>query len=165
MRRALPTTLLIPALLLGGCTCTGGPRGDAHGAVTGVHPAVHPSLHGAPTQADVDGPVESRALAPSALLDLDGVAARLTERQTVFVGESHNRYEHHLNQLEIIRRLHAAHPDLAIGMEYFQQPFQRYLDEYIAGTLDEKGDAQGDAVLRALAVRLPALPAHPQLRP
>ena len=82
--------------------------------------------------------MQSRALATSALLDLDAVAARLAGRQVVFVGESHNRYEHHLNQLEIIRRLHAVHPDLAIGMEFFQRPFQLYLDQYVAGTLDEK---------------------------
>ena len=41
-------------------------------------------------------------------------------------------------KLETIRQLHKFHPDLAIGMEYFQQPFQKYLNEDIAGNLTEK---------------------------
>jgi uncharacterized iron-regulated protein len=56
----------------------------------------------------------------------------------VFIGERHDRYDHHLAQLEIIRRLHAIHPRLAIGMEMFQQPFQDVLDDYVAGTLSEQ---------------------------
>ena len=67
----------------------------------------------------------------------------LADKRVVFIGEQHARYDHHLTQLEIIRRLHALHPQLAIGMEMFQQPFQRYLDEYVAGSIDEQ------AMLRA----------------
>lgn len=62
----------------------------------------------------------------------------LARGRVVCVGEIHDRYAHHLNQLEIIRRLHRIHPDLVIGMEYFQTPFQPYLDAYVAGDLDEK---------------------------
>lgn len=62
----------------------------------------------------------------------------LAEKRVVFVGERHNRYDHHLMQLEIIRRLHQTHPKLAIGMEAFQQPFQRHLDDYVAGTISEQ---------------------------
>ncbi len=73
----------------------------------------------------------------AALGDLDGLIKKLTAVQVVHVGEIHDRFEHHLNQLAIIRGLHAKHPDLVIGMEFFQQPFQPYLDQYIAGTLSE----------------------------
>jgi uncharacterized iron-regulated protein len=62
----------------------------------------------------------------------------LANKRVVYVGETHTRYDHHLVQLEIIRRLHALHPDLAIGMEFFQQPYQQHLDDYINGDLDEK---------------------------
>ena len=69
---------------------------------------------------------------------LQGIIPGLADKRVVFVGESHDRYDHHLAQLEIIRSLHALHPRLAIGMEAFQQPFQTVLDDYIAGRLSER---------------------------
>lgn len=71
-------------------------------------------------------------------LSLDNLAAQLATKRVVFVGESHNRYDHHLNQLEIIQRLHQLDPSLAIGVEYFQQPFQPQVDDYIAGRTTER---------------------------
>ena len=71
-------------------------------------------------------------------LSLDKLAAQLATKRVVFVGETHDRYDHHLNQLEIIRRLHQLDPNLAIGVEYFQQPFQPQVDDYIAGRTTEK---------------------------
>ena len=68
---------------------------------------------------------------------LEAVIPRIQERRVVFVGESHDRYGHHLAQLEVIRRLHGISPDLAIGLEQFQQPFQEHLDDYVAGEIDE----------------------------
>ena len=62
----------------------------------------------------------------------------LANKRVIYVGESHTRYDHHLLQLEVIRQLHSLNPELAIGMEFFQQPFQQYLDAYIRGELDEK---------------------------
>lgn len=69
---------------------------------------------------------------------LDELTGLLGEKRAVFVGEVHDRLEHHQNQLRIIQSLYARYPDLAIGVEYFQQPFQPYLDDYIAGRIDEK---------------------------
>jgi uncharacterized iron-regulated protein len=40
--------------------------------------------------------------------------------------------------LRVIKSLYAQNPDLAIGVEYFQQPFQSYLNDYIAGRIDEQ---------------------------
>jgi len=71
-------------------------------------------------------------------LPLDRLAARLETKRVVFVGETHDRYDHHLNQLEIVRRLYQLDPNLAIGVEYFQQPFQPQVDDYIAGRTTEK---------------------------
>jgi uncharacterized iron-regulated protein len=78
------------------------------------------------------------ALDLSALTDVDGLVARLADKRVVFIGEVHDRFDHHLNQLDIIRGLHKIHPNLMVGLEFFQQPFQRFLDAYIAGDLDEK---------------------------
>lgn len=84
----------------------------------------------------------AQALDLRAAPSLDAIMPRLASKRVVFVGETHDRLDHHLNQLEIIRRMYAAHPDLVIAMEYFQQPFQPYLDAYIGGSLDEKGMLQ-----------------------
>lgn len=72
------------------------------------------------------------------LADLEALATRLADRRVVFVGESHDRYEDHLNQLAIIEGLHRQGKALAIGMEFFQQPFQEALDAYVAGSITEK---------------------------
>ena len=70
--------------------------------------------------------------------DLQSLIPELAKNQVVYIGEMHTRYDHHLTQLEIIRRIHATHPDLVIGMESFQQPFQEYLDAYVSGDLSER---------------------------
>ena len=89
-------------------------------------------------------PVEaSPALDLNAFSTMEQIIPALADKRVVFIGEQHARYDHHLTQLEIIRRLHALHPQLAIGMEMFQQPFQRFLDEYVAGNINEQ------AMLRA----------------
>jgi uncharacterized iron-regulated protein len=68
---------------------------------------------------------------------LEELARQLASRRVVFIGEIHNRYDHHLNQLEIIRQLHQLDSNLALGVEYFQQPFQSKVDDYIAGRISE----------------------------
>ena len=78
------------------------------------------------------------ALDLHALTTLDALIPKLLDKQVVFVGESHDRYADHLAQLEIIRRIHLVHPDLAIAMELFSQPYQPVLDDYVAGAIDEK---------------------------
>ena len=80
---------------------------------------------------------ETSVVDVSALGNMDSLLDALAEHAVVLVGESHDRYEDHLNQLAIIRGLHARGKDLAIGMEFFQQPFQPYLDAFIAGDLSE----------------------------
>ncbi|HLK49784.1 MAG TPA: ChaN family lipoprotein [Bryobacteraceae bacterium] len=68
---------------------------------------------------------------------LDRVVRVLATKRVVFVGETHDRYDHHLNQLEIIRRLHELDPKLAIGIEYFPQSDQPAVDDYLAGRITE----------------------------
>ncbi len=73
----------------------------------------------------------------TALGDMAGLIDKLADKRVVFVGESHDRYEDHLNQWAIIYGLHVKEKDLAIGMEFFQQPFQDALDDYVAGRITE----------------------------
>ena len=69
-------------------------------------------------------------------LDFEALVEKLAEERVVMIGEVHDRYDHHLNQLELLCRLHERHPDLAIGLEYFQQPFQGPLDAYLDLRID-----------------------------
>ncbi len=80
----------------------------------------------------------TRVLDTKSLYGLERLIGQLATKRVVFVGESHDRYEDHLNQLAIIRGLHERNPNLAIGMEFFQQPFQGVLDAYVAGELSEE---------------------------
>jgi len=65
------------------------------------------------------------------------LAVQLVTKRVVFIGEIHERYDHHLNQLELIRQIHELDPNLTIGVEYFQQPFQSQVDSYISGQISE----------------------------
>lgn len=69
-------------------------------------------------------------------LDFESMIQAAVDARAVLIGETHDRLDHHLSQLEIIKHLHERRPGLAIGMEQFQQPFQRWLDEYIEGSID-----------------------------
>jgi len=69
---------------------------------------------------------------------LDVLIPKLLSKQLISIGETHTNYGHHLNQLEIIRRLHAEFPGIAIGMEMFQHPYQSQLDAFIKGDLSER---------------------------
>jgi len=79
----------------------------------------------------------TKVLDVASLGELDALIEQLADDRIVFVGETHDRYEDHLNQLAIIRGLHERGKPVAIGMEFFQQPFQDRLDAYIAGDLSE----------------------------
>lgn len=100
--------------------------------------------HSAEVLPQESGPVEaakpllSTAIDMSQAANLQTILPQLADKRVVYVGETHDRYEHHLNQLAVIQGIHQRYLDLAIGMEYFQWPFQEYLDRYVAGELDER---------------------------
>ena len=70
-------------------------------------------------------------------LTMDTLINNLAGKRVVFVGELHDRFDHHLNQLEIACGLASRGP-LAIGLEFVQAPFQPALDAYVF----EHGDLQ-----------------------
>lgn len=80
---------------------------------------------------------QTRVVDVAKLDTIDTLVDALVTKRVVLIGERHNRYEDHLNQLAIIKGLHARGKDLAIGMEFFQQPYQTHLDAYVAGEISE----------------------------
>jgi len=96
--------------------------------------------HSQVTEAKVSFPGGgSSVLDMTEVTGLQTIIPRLADKRVVYVGETHDKYSHHLNQLEIIRALYERNPRIAIGMEFFQQPYQQPLDDYIAGRLNERG--------------------------
>jgi aminopeptidase N len=80
----------------------------------------------------------TRAVIPDSLATIDDIMPQLTTARIIYVGEQHDRFAHHINQLQIIKKMHEAGHKLAVGMEMFQKPFQQVLDEYLAGRIDER---------------------------
>jgi len=81
----------------------------------------------------IDPPVLTVGQTPS----LHQTLERLPDDRIVFVGETHDRYDHHLVQLEVLKFLHQKYGDVALGVEWFQFPFQSVLDDYVAGRITE----------------------------
>ncbi|MGV6808577.1 MAG: ChaN family lipoprotein [bacterium] len=69
-------------------------------------------------------------------LSFDSMINNISDKRIVLIGEQHTRFDHHLNQLAVIKALHQRNPQLAIGVEWFQQPFQQVLDDFIAKKID-----------------------------
>lgn len=74
----------------------------------------------------------------SKALRLEDIIDRLLDKKIIYVGEQHDRYEHHLIQLEVIKVLREKGYDIAIGMEMFIHKNQKALDDYIDGKIDEQ---------------------------
>lgn len=69
---------------------------------------------------------------------LNEVVKEIAKSKIVFIGEKHTEFSSHLNQLKIIKEMYKKNKELAIGMEMFQKPYQKYLDSFIAGKISEK---------------------------
>ncbi|HUI67950.1 MAG TPA: ChaN family lipoprotein [Nitrospirota bacterium] len=65
---------------------------------------------------------------------IDGAAGK----KIIYVGEYHDRFSHHTVELDIVKGLYMKNEKLAVGMEMFQRPFQKTLDDYIKGAIDER---------------------------
>ncbi len=81
--------------------------------------------------------IPPRAVKPSNTQSLDNIVAGLEGTRVLLMGEQHDRFEHHLNQLQLIKKIKEAGHQVAIGMEMFQQPYQQALDDYLAGKITE----------------------------
>ncbi len=74
----------------------------------------------------------------SSALKFENIIDRLKDARIIYVGEQHDRYEHHLVQLEVIKALKEKGYDLAVGMEMFIHRNQKALDDYIYGRINER---------------------------
>lgn len=92
---------------------------------------------GAAATTTTAGPGTARIVdASGATIDFDTLIDRLAEARVVYVGERHDRAEDHEVQRAILEALHARDPNLAVGFEMFQQPFQTPLEAYRTGEID-----------------------------
>jgi aminopeptidase N len=80
---------------------------------------------------------EAVAAEISTLKTLPDVVAHVAGKKIIYVGETHDLFPDHVMELEIIKDLHKRGRTIVIGMEMFQRPFQKVLDDYIGGEIDE----------------------------
>ena len=74
---------------------------------------------------------EKKTLTPGEFMD------RLMEADAVCIGETHDSEIHHQAQLAVIKALYARDERLGVGFEMFQRPFQKSLDRFTSGAIDE----------------------------
>ncbi|MCD6449691.1 MAG: ChaN family lipoprotein [Thermotogaceae bacterium] len=75
----------------------------------------------------------------SVVVSFEELIADLSRAKVIYIGEQHTDSAHHKIQLEVIKGLINQHPELAVGMEAFDHSYQKILDMWSAGSLDEKG--------------------------
>jgi len=66
---------------------------------------------------------------------LSTILQQSTPGQVVYVGETHNRYADHLLQGAVLASFVDQGKPVAIGVEWFQRPFQSVVNRYIAGEI------------------------------
>ncbi len=100
---------------------------NAHKDIAETERGIHMALKRNPAAVDL-----------SMLDNLSNVIDKVASKRIVYVGESHTNFAHHEVQLQVLKGLHRRHSKIAIGMEMFQRPSQKALDDYIAGVIDER---------------------------
>ena len=102
----------------------------------GAEPAVKTSESRRGMEMELREP--TAALDLSTLKKLPDAIEGAEGKKIVYVGENHDQYAHHLVQLQVLKGLYQNGPKIAVGMEMFQRPFQKVLDDYLAGAIDER---------------------------
>jgi uncharacterized iron-regulated protein len=87
----------------------------------------------------LDGPprVEVYSARDKKTITFGELVDRLCAADLVCVGETHDSVVDHQVQLMLIKSLYARDERLGVGMEMFQRPYQKVLDRYGAGAIDE----------------------------
>jgi aminopeptidase N len=80
----------------------------------------------------------TKAVYIPSITNLGKVIKDIHDKKVIYIGEHHDEFAHHINQLNIIKELYTANKKLDIGMEMFQRPFQKAIDDYINGRIGEK---------------------------
>ena len=71
-------------------------------------------------------------------ISFDQLIDQLESKAVIFIGEVHDKPEHHLIQVQILQALMARYAPLAVAMEFFQRPQQQALERYMRGTATEE---------------------------
>ncbi|MBW1851792.1 MAG: ChaN family lipoprotein [Deltaproteobacteria bacterium] len=79
-----------------------------------------------------------KAISKNTVNALETIYPKLARSRVIYVGEQHNRFAHHMNQLQIIKKLNEQGIKIAVGMEMFQRPYQQAVDDYMSGQIDER---------------------------
>jgi aminopeptidase N len=75
---------------------------------------------------------------PKKAMHLDEIIAQIYKKPVIYIGERHGNYEDHKIQLKVIMGLHEKGRKFAVGMEMFQRPFQKAINDYLDGAINEK---------------------------
>jgi len=70
-------------------------------------------------------------------LSFEELIDSLKKTRVIYIGENHADQSHHQVQLKIIQALFKSYPDLAVGMEMFDQTYQPILKRWSAGELEQ----------------------------
>ncbi len=98
-----------------------------------THKAITKSEHGIPL---LTRPT-SQVVKPSNVTTLDAIIPELMDKRVIYIGEQHEKFAHHINQLMVIKRLHEADQKIAVGMEMFPLDAQKAIDDYMADRINE----------------------------
>ncbi len=71
-------------------------------------------------------------------MGLEDLADQLAAADVVFFGEEHDNGFGHRQHAMLLRLLHDRRPEMALSMEMFERDVQPFLDEYLAGEIDEE---------------------------
>ncbi len=77
-------------------------------------------------------------LAAGKVIAFEELIARLSSKDLIFVGETHDNPDHHLIQIQILQAVASHSPSLTMGMEFFQKHQQPIVDRYVQGDITEK---------------------------
>jgi uncharacterized iron-regulated protein len=71
-------------------------------------------------------------------LSFEELISDLSRVRIIYIGERHNDPVHHTVQLKLIKALYEKNHNMAVGMEAFDRSYQKILDQWTAGDLDEQ---------------------------
>ncbi len=75
---------------------------------------------------------------PQKTIKFDDIVSNISDKTIIYVGETHTSYEDHKVELAVITDLYEKGDKFAIGMEMFQKPFQKAIDDYMRGNITER---------------------------
>ncbi len=84
---------------------------------------------------DIKGPM--CGISSKAIQNASSIIQSLTQAKVIYLGERHDSPGIHEAQYRILKELGRT-SSLAVAMEMFQKPFQKVLDDYLAGKISER---------------------------